>query len=131
MLDYLIPVLGSVTGLEMAQWKDILSFSLKAILFCLPFVALGLLVERDIVRVPVFNRFAKVGVLVLFSLPVFLFGIINYLAPGMPDDFWEKYPALELFWLMEGQWAPIILMALAAVFVLLYAAEVMSGDLTK
>jgi len=130
-LDYLIPVLGSVTGLEMAQWKDIFTFSLKAILFCLPFVALGLLVERDIIKVPLLNRFAKLGVLVLFATPVILFGIFNYMAPGLPDDFWDRYPALESFWLMEGQWSPIILMTLVAAFVLLYAVEVLGGDLSK
>lgn len=130
-MDYLIPVLGSVTGIEMAQWKDIVAFSLKVILFCVPFVVLGLLVERDIIKVPLINRFAKLAVLVLFAAPVFLFGFLNYLAPGLPDEFWEGYPALESFWLMEGQWSPIILMALTVVFVVLYAVEVMSGDLSK
>jgi len=130
-LDYLIPVLGSVTGIEMAQWKDIFSFSLKVILFCLPFIALGLLIERDVIRVPRVNRFAKIFVLVVFAIPVFLFGILNYMAPGLPDAFWDGHPNLESFWIMEGEWAPIILMALVAVFVILYAVEVLGGDLTK
>jgi hypothetical protein len=32
---------------------------------------------------------------------------------------------------MEGEWAPIILMALVAVFVILYAVEVLGGDLSR
>lgn len=130
-MDYLIPALGSVTGIEMAQWKDILSFSLKVILFCLPFIALGLLIERDIISVPRLNRFAKICVLVLFAAPIFLFGVLNYMAPGLPDSFWDGHPTLESFWIMEGQWAPIILMALVAVFVILYAVETLSGDLSR
>jgi hypothetical protein len=115
----------------MAQWKDIISFSLKVILFSLPFIALGLLIERDIISVPRANRFAKICVLVLFAIPAFLFGILNYMAPGLPDAFWDGHPSLESFWIMEGEWAPIVLMALVAVFVVLYAVEVLGGDLTR
>jgi hypothetical protein len=89
------------------------------------------LVEKDVIRVPVLNRVVKSLVVFLFFLPVFLFGVLNYLAPGMPDAFWEKYPLLEGFWIMEGTWPPVILSGLVFLYLLLYVVETMRGDLSS
>ncbi len=47
----------------------------------------------------------------------------------MPDAFWEKYPLLEGLWIMEGAWPPVILLAVALLYFLLYVAETLRGDL--
>jgi len=130
-MDFLSPIVGTVTGIEMAQWKDILIFALKVFIFTVPFVVVGVLVEKDVIRVPVLNRAVKSLIVFLFFFPVFLFGVLNYLAPGMPDAFWEKYPLLEGFWIMEGAWPPVILSGLVFLYLLLYVAETMRGDLTN
>ncbi len=130
-MDFLSPIVGTVTGIEMAQWKDILIFALKVFIFTVPFIVVGVLVEKDVIRVPVLNRAVKSLVVFLFILPVFLFGVLNYLAPGMPDAFWEKYPLLEGFWIMEGTWPPVILSGLVVLYLLLYVAETMRGDLSS
>ncbi len=130
-MDFLSPIVGTVTGIEMAQWKDILIFALKVFVFSVPFVAFGLLVEKDIIRVPVLNRVFKLLVVFLFFLPVFLFGILNYLAPGMPDAFWENHHLLEELWLMEGTWPPVILSGLVFLYLLLYLMETLRGDLSS
>ena len=130
-MDFLSPIVGTVTGIEMAQWKDILIFALKVFIFSVPFVVVGVLVEKDVIQVPVLNRAVKSLVVFLFFLPVFLFGVLNYLAPGMPDAFWEKYPLLEGFWIMEGTWPPVILSGLVILYLLLYVAETIRGDLSS
>lgn len=130
-MDFLSPILGTVTGIEMAQWKDILIFGLKVFIFSVPFVVVGLLIEKDMIRVPVFNRVVKSLIVFLFFLPVFLFGVLNYLAPGMPDALWEKYPLLEGFWIMEGIWPPVILCGLVFLYLLLYILETARGDLSS
>ena len=130
-MDFLSPIVGTVTGIEMAQWKDILIFGLKVFIFSVPFVVVGVLVEKDVIQVPVLNRAVKSLVVFLFFLPVFLFGVFNYLAPGIPDAFWEKYPLLEGFWIMEGTWPPVILSGLVFLYLLLYVAETMRGDLSS
>lgn len=128
-MDFVSPIVGTVTGIEMAQWKDILIFALKVFLFTTPFVIIGLLVEKDFLQVPPLNRVVKSAVVFIFFLPVFLFGLLNYLAPGMSDSFWEKYPFLEGLWIMEGTWPPVILSAVALLYLLLYIAETLRGDL--
>ena len=128
-MDSLSPIVGTVTGIEMAQWKDVLIFALKVFLFTVPFIVVGLLVEKDVLRVPVLNRFVKSLVTFLFFLPIFLFGVLNYMAPGMPDAFWEKYPLLEGLWIMDGALPPITLSGLALLYLLLYVAETVRGDL--
>ena len=128
-MDFVSPIIGTVTGIEMAQWKDILIFTLKVFLFSIPFVVVGLLVEKDVLRVPVINRVVKSIIVFVFFLPVFLFGILNYLAPGMPDNFWERYPLLEGLWIMEGTWPPVILSLVALLYLLLYVVETMRGEL--
>ena len=130
-MDYLIPALGSVTGVKMAQWKVILIFSLKVFLFCVPFIVLGLLIEYDVIRVPVRNRIIKICVGLLFAVPVFLFGLLNFIAPRLPDAFWDAHPALEPLWIMEGKWSPLVLMVIVVLFVLLYLLETIGGELTK
>ena len=129
-MDTLSPILGAVTGIKPAHWPEILSFSLKVFLFTLPFLAIGFLVERDIVRTPVLSRAVKSVLVFVFFLPVFLFGLLNYLAPGLKDAFWEKYPLLESLWIMEGKWPPLILAGLAFFYLLLYFMETVRGDLT-
>ncbi len=130
-MDFLSPIVGTVTGIEMAQWKDILIFALKVFIFSVPFVVVGVLVEKDVIQVPVLNRAVKSLVVFLFFFPVFLFGVFNYLAPGIPDAFWEKYPLLEGFWIMEGTWPPVILSGLVFLYLLLYVAETIRGDLSS
>jgi hypothetical protein len=130
-MDFLSPIVGTVTGIEMAEWKDIIIFTLKVFIFSVPFVVVGLLIEKDVIRVPVLNRVIKSLVIFIFFLPVFLFGVLNYLAPGMPDAFWEKYPLLEGLWIMEGTWPPIILSGLALLYLLLYVSETVRGDLSN
>jgi len=130
-MDFLSPIVGTVTGVEIAQWKDILIFSLKVFVFTIPFVAFGLLIEKDIIQVPVLNRVAKSLVVFLFFLPVFLFGILNYIAPGLPDAFWEEHLLLEEFWLMEGTWPPVILSGLVFLYFLLYLMDAWGGDLSS
>ena len=128
-MDYLSPIVGAVTGVEMAQWKDILIFGMKVLVFTIPFVAIGLLIEKDIIKVPVINRAIKCLIVFAFFLPVFLFAVLNYFAPEMPDAFWEKYPLLEGFWLMEGAWAPVILAGLVLLYLFAYVVETVRGDL--
>jgi hypothetical protein len=128
-MDFLDPVLGTVTGLEPGQLSAIISFTLKALLFCLPFVILGLLFERDVYRVPVTGRITKVLILLVFVLPVLLFAIFNYMAPGIPESFWESHQVLETLWIMEGSFAPVVLAGLCVLYFFLYAAEVVRGDL--
>ena len=130
-MDFLIPVLGTVTGIEAALWKDILLFTAKSVLFVVPFVLIGLFIERDINTVPVLNRFIKSIIVFVFFVPPFLFGILNYFAPDMPETFWESYPALENFWLMEGKMAPVVLSASVLLYFLLYVLENVRGDLTN
>lgn len=128
-MDFVSPVVGAVTGIEMAQWRDVIVFALKVFLFTLPFVVVGLLVEKDVIRVPRGHRLVKILVVFVFFLPLFLFGILNYLAPGMPEAFWEQYPFLEGLWIMEGRWPPALLSGLALLYLLLYAVEVIKGDM--
>jgi hypothetical protein len=130
-MDVLSPIVGTVTGIEVAMWKDIFIFFLKVFIFTVPFVVIGLLLEKDVIRVPVLNRFIKSLIVFLFILPVLLFGVLNYLAPGMPDAFWEKYPLLEGFWIMEGTWPPIILCGLVFLYLLQYVVESVRGDLSS
>jgi len=130
-MDFLSPIVGTVTGIELALWKDILIFTLKVFIFAVPFVVVGLLVEKDIIRVPILSRVIKSLIVFIFFLPVFLFGILNYLAPGMPDAFWEKYPLLEGLWIMEGTWPPVILSGLVLLYLLLYVLETAQGDLSS
>ena len=130
-MDFLIPVLGTVTGIEAALWKDILLFTAKSVLFVVPFVLIGLFIEQDINTVPVLNRFIKSIIVFVFFVPPFLFGILNYFAPDMPETFWESYPALENFWLMEGKMAPVVLSASVLLYFLLYVLENVRGDLTN
>lgn len=131
MEDYLVPILGSVTGVKMAQWKVIFFFSLKVFLFCVPFIVLGLLIEYDVIRVGVRNRAIKICVGVLFAVPVFLFAMLNFIAPRLPDIFWDTHPVLEQFWIMEGKWSPLVLMVIVTLFLLLYLLETIGGELTK
>jgi len=131
LLDFLIPVLGSVTGIDPAHWKDILVFTVKVIVFCVPFIVLGILVERDILKVPVSNRVVKIAVLIIAATPFFLLGALNFMAPKLGDAFWDKYPYLEDWWILEGEWTPILFMGFIAVFVILYTVEVMGGDLSR
>lgn len=128
-MDSLSPIVGTVTGIEMAQWKDILIFGLKVFIFSVPFVLVGLIVERDVIKVPVINRIVKCLIVFIFLLPVFLLGVLNYFAEGLPDAFWEKYPLLEGFWIMEGKGAPVILSGLVVLYLLSYFMETMRGDL--
>lgn len=130
-MDFVSPIVGAVTGIEMAQWKDILIFALKVIVFTIPFVVIGLLVERDVVRVPSFSRLIKSFTVFAFFLPVFSFGILNYVAPGIPDAFWERHPLLEGFWIMEGKVAPLVLSSLAFLYLVLYVVETWRGDLSE
>ena len=130
-MDYFSPIVGTVTGIEMAQWKDLLLFGLKVFLFTVPFVVIGLLVEKDIIKVPVPSRVIKTLIIFCLSVPVFLFGVLNYMAPGMSDPFWEKYPFLEGLWIMEGTWPPIILSGLVMLYLLAYVVEILRGDMSS
>ena len=96
-----------------------------------PFIVLGLLIEYDVIRVPVRNRVIKICVGLLFAVPVFLFGLLNFIAPRLPDVFWDAHPALEPLWIMEGKWSPLVLMVIVVLFVLLYLLETIGGELTK
>ena len=117
-MDFLTPVLGAVTGIEAAMWKDILLFTVKSVLFVIPFIIIGLFIEKDVNTVPVVNRVIKSVLVFIFFVPPFLFGILNYFAPDMPETFWENYPALENFWLMEGKLAPVVLSGTVLVYFL-------------
>ena len=128
-MDFLDPVLGTLTGIEPAQWRSILVFSLKVFLFCLPFVILGFLVEKDVYRVSAVNRTTKTLLLLICVSPVFLLAVFNYLAPKLPGSFWERHTVLESFWIMEGSLAPLILAGLCLIYVLLYLTEIVRGDL--
>ena len=128
-MDFLSPVVDTVTGIEMAQWRDIIVFCLKVFIFTVPFVVAGLILEKDTRRTLVLGRVVKSFIVLLFSLPVFLFGLLNYLAPGLPETFWDKYPLLEGLWIMEGAWPPVVLSALALLYFLLYIIENIGGDL--
>ena len=130
-MDFLSPIVGTVTGVEMAQWRDILIFALKVFIFSLPFVVAGLLIERDILRVPPASKIVKTLLLLIFLTPVFLLGILNFLAPGLPDAFWERYPVLEGFWIMEGTWPPLILSGLVLLYFVSYFIETLRGDLSS
>lgn len=130
-MDYLTPVLGTITGIEAAMWKDILLFTAKSALFVIPFIVIGLFIEGDINTVPVINRVIKSLIVFAFFVPPFLFGILNYFAPEMPETFWESYPALENFWLMEGKMAPVVLSASVLIYFMLYLLENIRGDLTN
>ena len=59
------------------------------------------------------------------------FGILNYLAPGLSDSFWESYPLLEGFWIMEGSLAPAILSGMVLLYLLLYVVETARGDMSS
>ena len=130
-MDFLTPVLGTITGIEAALWKDILLFTAKCVLFVVPFVVIGLFIERDVNTVPVLNRLIKSVIVFAFFVPPFLFGILNYFAPDLPETFWESYPALENFWLMEGKMAPVVLSCSVFIYFLLYVLENVRGDLTN
>ncbi len=130
-MDFLSPVLGTVTGIEAAMWKDILLFTFKVFLFVIPFILIGLFIEHDVQRVPVVNRLVKSGLVFLFFIPPFSFGILNYFAPDMPETFWESYPFLENFWLMEGKLAPLVLTGSVLICSILYILETARGDLTN
>ena len=130
-MDFLIPVLGSITGIDPANWKNILVFTLKVLVFCIPFVIVGIAIEKDVIKVPPINRAIKVAVLVIAALPPFLLGLLNYLAPRLPDSFWDTYPYLEDWWIIEGKWTPVLLMGFVVLFVVLYTLEVLGGDLSK
>ena len=128
-MDFLSPIVGTVTGIELAQWKEILIFGFKIFIFSVPFVVIGLLVEKDLIRVPVVSRIVKSTVVIIFSLPILLLGILNWMAPGLSDAFWERYPTLESFWIMEGRLAPATLSGMVLLFVVLYVLETARGDL--
>ncbi|MDQ6958675.1 MAG: hypothetical protein Q9M24_06130, partial [Mariprofundaceae bacterium] len=85
----------------------------------------------DVIRVPAKNRAIKICVMFLFTAPVFLFGLLNFFAPRLPDSFWDAHPALEQFWIMEGKWSPLVLIVIVILFVLLYLLETIGGELRK
>ncbi|MGD8353304.1 MAG: hypothetical protein PVJ01_03985 [Pseudomonadota bacterium] len=128
-MDYLSPILGSVTGIVMSRWDGILVFGFKVFIFTLPFVVLGLIVERDVLRVPLWVKVVKMFLVALFSIPILLFAALNFLAPGLPDTFWGEYPFLERLWIMGGAGAPVILAGLTLLYLLVYLFETIRGDL--
>ena len=128
-MDYLPPIIGTVTGIEMSQWRNILIFGLKVFIFSVPFVIIGLIVEKDILRVTLAGKVTRTFLVLIFSIPILLFAVLNYLAPGLPDAFWEKYRLLEGFWIMEGPGAPILLAGLTLLYLISYLAETIRGDL--
>ena len=130
-MDFLLPVIGTITGIESVLWKDIIISALKVFLFCLPFIALSFLIEKDVYSVPVINRIIKSVLVAVFVTPVILLGVLNYFAMDLPDVFWEKYPIMENFWIMEGKATPVVLMVLATLYLLTYIVETMSGDLNN
>jgi len=130
-MDFLEPILGSASGLDAGQWKAVLVFTVKGALFCLPFLILGILVEKDVYRVPVFGRVIKTLVLMLVVFPVFGFGLLNYLAPRFSDNFWAAFPWLENLWIMEGALPPLVLALLCGTFLALYLGEIWKGSLRE
>lgn len=130
-MDFLSPVVGTVTGIDMAQWKDVLIFGLKVFIFTMPFVFIGLLVENDVIRVPAISKAVKTLAVVIFILPLFFFGMLNYMAPGIHESFWEKHPLLEGFWIMEGRLAPAVLSGAVLLYLVLYVTETLRGDLSN
>jgi hypothetical protein len=130
-MDFIDPVLGTITGLESAQFGVILSFSLKALLFCLPFIVLGIMFEKDVCHVPVVGRVIKILILLAVITPVLVFALFNYMAPNMSETFWESHQVLETLWIMEGSFAPIVLAGLCLIYFFLYTAEVLRGDLRE
>jgi len=129
-MDFFSPVVGAVTGVGVAQWKDILIFTLKVFAFTVPFVAVGLLFEKDH-RARLLSRVTRSVLVLMFTLPVFLFGLFNFFAPGLPESFWARYPLLEGLWIMEGTWPPVVLSGLALLYFILCIAENVRGDLTN
>jgi hypothetical protein len=128
-MEFLDPVLGAITGTELVPWRSILAFSIKVLFFCLPFIILGFLVEKDVIRVPAASKTVKSLVLLICVIPILMFAGLNYIAPKLQDSFWEVHPVLELFWIMEGSFAPLILAGLCLVYVSVYIAEIARGDL--
>ena len=128
-MDFLDPVLGSVAGLDAGQWKTVFVFTVKGVLFCLPFVILGVLVERDVYRVPFFGRIIKTLVLILVVFPVLAFALLNYFAPRLSENFWADFPWLENLWIMEGSLPSLVLALLCGTFLTIYLGEVWKGCL--
>jgi hypothetical protein len=128
-VDILDPILGTIAGIGRAGFSLIIFFSLKVLLFCLPFVAVGFILERDVYRVAVIGKVIKVSILLAFVLPVLLFAVFNYVAPGLHESFWENYQILEFLWIMKGPLAPVVLAGLCIFYVSVYAAAIVRGDL--
>jgi hypothetical protein len=128
-MDFLDPILGGAAGLNAEEWKAVLLFSVKGVFFCLPFVALGAVLERDIHRVTVLGRVVKTLVVLLAVLPGLGLAILNLLAPRLPASFWETRPWLENLWIMEGTFPPVVFLFLCSGFLLLYLGETWRGSL--
>jgi hypothetical protein len=130
-MDLISAAIGTATGVEAALLKDMIIFVLKSLVLCIPFAILGLIMGRDIYKASVLSRILKSLVVFLFVTPLILIGILNYHAEGLEDAFWETYPFLENFWIMEGKWPPAVITALSVIFLLLYLTETVTGDLTS
>ncbi len=135
-MDAVLGTIQRLVGFDPATLLAIVKFVVKSALFAVPFLLLGLFFERGVdarKRLPWSRRLAKVGVAVLFALPLVGFGVLNLVGARWPEKLeplTAAWPWLDELLILDGVNPPAVLIALVTAFVLLNAWEMLTGDLS-
>lgn len=108
-------------------------FALKVVAFCVPFVLLGFYLEKRVdgrEKIDRTRRVVKAAIFVLFVLPMFGLGFLNYLntiRPILLAEYLEKHPDLQNLIIMDGLLPPLVLIGVLTLFSGLYLVETLRG----
>jgi hypothetical protein len=136
-LSGLLSSIFSAFKFDPAVFPAVGLFSLKVAVFCVPFLLLGLCLERKVdgkARTDLPRRSLKAAVFLLFTLPILLLGLVNYVntvRPTLLASLLEKHPDLENFMIIEGVWPSLLLVGLVTLFAILNLVEIDRGDTSR
>ncbi len=134
---------GSIAGilgflkLDPATMPEVAGFTLRMVIFCVPFLLLGLYLERGVdgrERIPRARRLVKMAVLSAGILPFCFLGgmnLVNALRPELLARVMEKNPDLQNLMVMDGLVSPLVLLGVLLVFFFLAASEILGGDTSR
>jgi hypothetical protein len=129
-------ILGFIK-LDPAVMPEVWGFTVRMVLFCIPFLLIGIYLERNVdgrVLIAGWPRMLKMFLLIVSVAPLGIIGAVNLLnavRPGLMAGVLAEHPALENLMVMDGMTGPLLLLGLLLVFTLLYAAEIATGDTSR